>query len=268
MIIDKASVAAKEYNEDGYIIDEEFVMVLDGATSLEKTSLFPSAGAYLVDQIKKRLPLLEGSIMSRLDIIAKDIYKELFEDVQVKDSVLPSAALAWVEFDNETVTVHIIGDCEVAIVTKKGNINRIVNEELSRLDNIAIKEMIEVSKKEHISIKEARERINDTLIKNRLLMNKEDGYSIFSPSENPNFRYTTTTLNKNDIKELYLYSDGFADAFETFNLYSSVNEMFSKEMNIHEVINQIIKIANEDDEYNNFPRFKLVDDITVIKVKM
>lgn len=266
MHIEKITRKSHQYNEDRFLIQKDFVMVMDGATSLDKSNLKPTSGSYLVNKIKSDLPKLKGDIISRLDIIAKDIYKTLEDSNGMDSRILPSAGLSWVEFQQNEIIVHTIGDCEASIVTKDNKVIRIVINDLLKLDDIAINELIEISKKENISIKEARPKISNTLVRHRLLMNKENGYSIFTPSANPNFKYSTTIFKKSDIKEMYLYSDGFSDAFTTFKLYSSPEAMFSKSININNVVKEIVKKSQEDKSYNKYPRFKLIDDITVVKI--
>ncbi len=266
MYIEKLTRKSHQYNEDRFLIQKDFIMVMDGATSLIKSNLRPTSGSYLVNKVKNDLPKLKGDIETRLNIIAKDVYKTLELNNEMNSRILPSAGLSWVEFYQNEVVIHTIGDCEACVVTKDNKVIRIVISDLIELDNMAINELIEVSHKENISIKEARSKINDTLIKNRLLMNKENGYSIFAPSSSPNFKYSTNIFNKKEIKEIYLYSDGFADAFTTYKLYTSPEELFTKSVNIKNIVKEIVEKSKEDKSYNKYPRFKLIDDITIVKI--
>lgn len=266
MKIEKKTRKSHYYNEDRFIINKDFIMVIDGATSLEKGSLKPTGGCYLSNKIKKELPRLKGNIVSRLDKISKDMYKELSSTSSISVRSLPSAGLAWVEFNNDEIITHTVGDCEITIITKDNEIIRIVIDDIIKLDDKAIDEMIKISKDKNISIKEARNLVNDTLIKHRMLMNTEDGYSIYCPSDKPDFKYSTNKFKVNEIKEIYLYSDGFSDAFTTLNIYKSHKDMFSKSLDINKVTNKIVQVSFNDPLYNKYPRFKLIDDITVVKI--
>jgi len=267
MNIEKITRKSHFYNEDRFIIEKDFIMVVDGATSLEKSNLKPTSGCYLANKIKKRLPKLKGTIISRLDTISKEAYKEISKNKEMSKKILPSAALTWIEFENDYLTVHTIGDCEATIITKSNEIIRIVVNDLIKLDDKAIDELINISKEKNITIKEARPLINDLLIKHRMMMNTPNGYSIYTPSSNPDFKYSCNKFKIDELKEVYLYSDGFADAFTTFDIYKSHKEMFSKSVNIDKVIENIVKSAYSDPLYNKYPRFKLIDDITVVKIK-
>ena len=268
MKIKKYTRKSHYYNEDRYIVTNDFIMVIDGATSLEKSNLKPTSGAYLVSYLKKELPKLNGSVIERLNIVSKDMHKMLAKNNNVNEKILPSCGISWIEFHNDKIIVHSIGDCEVFITKKDNTTERIVIDDLLKLDDISLNKLITVSKERNISIKEARPLINEILIKHRLLMNKENGYSVFAPYENPNFKYSTREFNIKEVKDIYLYSDGFADAFTTFKLFKSAEHMFSKNRNIQKIINNIVKKANEDKNYNKYPRFKLIDDITIVKISL
>lgn len=266
MKIEKLTRKSHYYNEDRFLINKDFIMVMDGATSLENSNLKPTGGSYLVNKLKKDLPKLKGNIFSRLNVISKNMYDEISENNDINVKMLPSAGLAWVEFDKDDLVVHTIGDCEATIITKENKIIRIVINDLIKLDDKAIEEMKEVSKKENISIKDSRVLINDTLIKHRMMMNTKNGYSIYCPCDKPDFKYSTNKFKISEIKEIYLYSDGFADAFTTFNIYNSHEEMFSKNIDINKVVKKIAIKAFKDPLYNKYPRFKIIDDITAIKI--
>lgn len=268
MKIEKYTRKSHYFNEDRYVIDKDFIMVMDGATSLEKSDLKPTSGAYLVNYTKKELPKLSGTVIERLSIISKNIYNILSQNNTINERILPSCGMSWVEFFGRKVIIHTIGDCEAFIVKKDNTSERIVINDLLVLDSISINEIISKSKEKKITIKEARPLINETLIKHRLLMNKENGYSVFSPSINPDFKYSSHEYNIDDIKYIYLYSDGFADAFTTFNIYKSAEQMFSKKRNIKKIINKIALRANNDKDFNKYPRFKLIDDITIVRISL
>ena len=268
MKIKKYTRKSHYFNEDRYIINKDFIMVIDGATSLEKSNLKPTSGAYLAGYIKTTLPKIKGNIIERLNIVSKNIYRTLETNNNINEKILPSCGMAWVEFYGDKIIIHTIGDCEAFVVKKDNATARIVIDDLLKLDDISLDELKKTSKEKNISIRDARPLINETLIKHRLLMNKEGGYSVFTPSNNPNFKYSTHEYNVSEVKDIYLYSDGFADAFTTFKLFKSAEHLFSKNRNIKKIINKIAKKASEDKNYNKYPRFKIIDDITIVKISL
>ena len=100
------------------------------------------------------------------------------------------------------------------------------------------------------------------------MMNKVEGYNVFAPYDNPNFNFLSASVEKKDVKYVYLFSDGFASAFDCFGIYNSFETMFKDEIDLKLIIDKIVNVAKSDPDYNLYPRFKLIDDITAIKIKM
>lgn len=265
MIVEKVTRKSKRYNEDRFLEFNSCFMVMDGATSLAPTNFKPSGGSFLVSYLKNNLPKGEKSVIDKLYNLSKSFTKYTNEK---SEEYLPSAGLSWCEIKKDTIDIHTIGDCEAIVVYNDGKITRFVQPELINLDSIAINKMIEIAKEKNISIKEARKYINDILIKHRKMMNKDNGYNVFAPYDTPKFKFLNASINKKDVKYVYLFSDGFASAFDCFKLYDSFEEMFKDEVDLRKIINRIVDVAKSDPDYNLYPRFKLIDDITAIKIKL
>ncbi len=262
MEISKITRKAKYYNEDRYVIFNNCYMVIDGATSLLPSSFKPTSGSYFVSYIKAKLPKLDGTIIERLNNISTS-FSKLIENN--KEEYLPSAGISFVEINDNTIDIYSIGDCEVVVCLKDNTIKRYVQDELIKLDNKAIEEMIKISKEENISIKQARQNINPTLIKHRKLMNKDNGYNVFAPYKNPNLKFSFNSLKKEDVKYIYLFSDGFASICDTYHKYT-YEQLFTQNIDLKKIIDEIVTISKDDPLYNKYPRFKLIDDITAIKI--
>jgi len=265
MIVEKVTRKSRRYNEDRFLEFKSCFMVMDGATSLAPTKFKPSGGSFLVSYLKNNLPKGNDSIIEKLYTLSKELSKYTDEK---SEEYLPSAGLAWCEIKEDIVNIHTIGDCEVVVITNNGKIIRYVQPELIKLDSLAIKEMIDISKEKSISIKDARKYVNDMLIKHRKMMNKVEGYNVFAPYDNPSFKFLSASVEKKDVKYIYLFSDGFASAFDCFGIYNSFETMFKDEIDLKLIIDKIVNVAKSDPDYNLYPRFKLIDDITAIKIKM
>ena len=252
------------WNEDRFVIGKNYYMVIDGATPLIKENNFNEA-CWMVNFIKKNIDKYNGPIKNRLYELSIEGYNKL--PVKTKDEdYLPSASLSYIEFDDEYIYAYTLGDCEVTIKTKDDKIIRCFNDELSKLDNIAINELIEHSKEKKIHLSKARPYITSTLIKHRKLINKENGYSAYTLSPNPIINMSEYKIKKDNVKEIYIYSDGFSQAFENLNIYSSHYEMFKNDLNIEDEINKIVYTSFNDKYCDQYPRFKKIDDITIIKI--
>lgn len=254
------------WNEDRFVLGQNYVMVIDGATPLLKSNNFNEA-CWMVNYLKKNLDKYRGSIKERLMILSKEAYEVL--PVQIKEEdYLPSAGMSWIEWDDEYFYASILGDCEVTFVTVDNEVIRFCGEELGFLDNLAIAEMVKIAEEKKIHVSSARPYIADTLLKHRKMVNKPNGYSAFTLSDRPIINEEVFKFPKNIIKEIYLYSDGFAQSFEHLKIYDSHQEMFSKSLDLDVEISKIVETSFDDPYCDKYPRFKKIDDITIIKVVM
>ena len=69
-----------------------------------------------------------------------------------------------------------------------------------------------------------------------------------------------------EVKKLYLYSDGFAQSFTNLQVYKNHQEMFEQITDIKEEVEKIKERAFSDALCNQHPRFKIIDDITVVEI--
>ena len=252
------------WNEDRFIIGKDFYIVIDGATPLKKIGDFNLA-CWMVKYIKKHINKYDGSIKSRLIKLSLDAYQELGIDSSDK-ALLPSAGMSWVEEDKDYYNVGILGDCEVTFRTIDGKIIRCFSDEITKLDNVALKQMISVAKEKNIHLIEARKYIQDVLIKHRSLLNEPNGYNAFTISKNFELNEKSFKIKKDLVSEIYLYSDGFSQAFQHLDIYKNHEEMFTKSFDVNEEISKIVSQSFSDPYCDKYPRFKKIDDITVIKI--
>lgn len=253
-----------QWNEDRFINGPNFSIVLDGATPLKSGGQLNEA-RWLVNYIKKNILYYDGDVKSKLISVCKDAYRD-FPSVIKEDDYLPSASACWAEWTPKIINIGILGDCEVTAVKKDGNILRYADDKLKNLDYLALKKMAVASREHNTTFLEARKFINDTLIKHRKLANKPDGYTAIVLSQNIELCERSYTLTKDEISTLYLYSDGFSQAFENLKIYRTHSEMFKQIKSIDKEIEKIVKVSLEDPDCELFPRFKKIDDITATKI--
>ena len=266
MKIEKITRKCHYYNEDRYVIAKNYFMVMDGATPLIKNGILPSEASWFVSLVKKHLPDYCEDVISQLNSISKLAYDKLKQlNVPEQSEYLASAGLSWIELKDNTVTAHTIGDCEVTVRLKNGEVVRVYQNQLIKLDSIALQELKTIAKQKNIPVNMAMKDIKPTLIKHRKLMNKPNGYSVFTPSSNPAFNFSEMQFNKEDIAEIYIYTDGLSQAFDELEM-CSYEKLFSKSVNIKNIVDKIVKKAFSDKNCNKYPRFKTIDDIAIIKI--
>lgn len=267
MTIEKITRKSHYYNEDRFFIGKNYFMVMDGATPLIKNEISPTEASWFVSIIKKHLPNYTDSVIDELKKISEFASKKLEEfNIPKQNEYLVSAGLAWIEIRENKIFAHTIGDCEVTVRLRNKQISRVYQEQLIKLDSIALQELKEVSKKKNIPIKEAMKDIKQTLIKHRKLMNKINGYSVYTPSSNPDFNYSEMQFNLNEIDEIYIYTDGLSQAFDELEI-CSYEKLFSNSIDLKNIVNLIEKKALSDRNCEKYPRFKKIDDIAIIKIK-
>ncbi|MBQ8293149.1 MAG: hypothetical protein IJX78_05060 [Bacilli bacterium] len=254
------------WNEDRFVLGKNYAMVIDGATPLLKSNHFNEA-CWMVNYLKKRLNKLDGPIKNRLMVLSKEAFVQIPVKIKEED-YFPSAGMSWIEWDDEFFYASVLGDCEVTFITVDNEVIRLNTSELGKLDDFAIEEMVKIAKEKKIHVSEARTFISQTLLKHRKLVNKPNGYSAFTLCDNPIINEKKIKMPKNKVKEIYLYSDGFAQSFENLKIYASHQEMFSNSLDLDKEIAMIVETSFGDKYCDKYPRFKKIDDITVIKITM
>lgn len=249
------------YNEDCLAISSNLFCVIDGATSLKsKNNKYKTETSKMV----KELAILFKKYKGNGDKLENYIY-ECSKELAKKYDNSNSCGFSLIYFYLDNIYIYYLGDPECLIKTKDNKILTIYNDSLAKLDDYAISKMIDISKKENISIKEARNKINDILVENRNKKNKENGYYVFEPSINPNFKIYKAIINKNDVKEILLSTDGYQAIYKVYKLIKK-EEIFSLPLN--EGYKKIKEVSFLDKEMNKYPRFKIIDDISAIKIEL
>ena len=274
MKVEKLTRKSHFFNEDRFVVGDNFFMVIDGATSLMKTDLFnPTEGSWFVSFIKRRLSAKSKHVFEKLSNISKQAYAE-FCAVLDKNGLnpqdllyYPSAGLALAEIVEDKVVINTIGDCEAVVKFKDGKTVRLVQKELLKLDAYALERMVKLKEQKGLTMKQAFTECKDVLVANRRLMNKPDGYNVFTVSKTGKFEFLTKSFELKDIDEIYLYTDGFAQTFEEFKIYGSYEQTFSKSLDIKSEVEKIVKTAFSDKDCEKYPRFKIIDDIAIIKMQ-
>ena len=254
------------YNEDAYLIRGNFILCMDGATGLNNQRYNPSDACFLIQKFIENFDE-NADFISEINRLSEDLYKKYFVSDSKDRSLFPSMGIGCVRLSEDKLDVYILGDIEVFIRFKDGQTKLFKDETLSKLDGRVISKMKDISLKESINVIDTKKYVLDDLISNRNLMNLEKGYRVFSVYENPKLSPLHYSLNSNDILDIYLASDGYVQAYDTFKIVSSREELYleNKPECLYE---NVLKTANLDSGCNLYPRFKLIDDATLIKVEI
>lgn len=262
MKVYRKTVKCHTFNEDRFAVSDRLFAVIDGATDLSAMSsgYRRSSASLLAERVKRELERFSGGdVVEFLHGLSKKLYNET-------PRLLASCGISIVYLDGDFARLYCVGDCEINYKLKSGEIVRFKQSELSALDKKATDELIAVSREKNISVKSAMPYIKPTLVKHRNMMNTPNGYDVFAPQENPCFSVLTHTLPISKLESLYVFTDGFAQAFTTLDILPSYESLFAPSIAPDDVIEEIKRVCFEDKDFNRFPRFKLIDDVTVIKL--
>lgn len=261
-------------NEDAIGYGDNFIFVIDGATTLHKKGNSDYSDASWLSNrlsvlLKEKLPNLNRNIdtilYDCLDILKKE-FNNMYKNKLLSKVPSPSAGICIFREKNEVIEAFRLGDVLGIIEYNNNKIDLMQEKNLSKFDKIAIEKQIKIAKKKNISVKEARLYINKTLIKHRKLMNKKTGYYILDLSAK-GIKYGEYKIyNKSEIKSISCMSDGFScivDTYKIINNYDNL-QLFLKESEVLELYKKMKETILNDLDYNIYPRFKLIDDSSVI----
>ncbi|MDR4969022.1 MAG: hypothetical protein RG740_05340, partial [Acholeplasmataceae bacterium] len=230
----KLSIPSKSYNEDGYIIQPPMYVVFDGATPLFNQDSNESSASHMVRFLESNLYSKYNEFHSfekALHELSK-AYHHAQDTIDYDKAKTPSAGIAAVIEDKDYFNLYVLGDCEIVYLNQNDHAKRFAYYDLQNLDRKAIKQMKEIAKKQNIDFKTARSYIDDTIISNRRLMNEKDGYNVFAPSKCPTFQIKTKRILKSTTKPIFIYTDGFGQAFDNLKIAKGYTNLFKSSLDI------------------------------------
>lgn len=264
-------------NEDRVFADERFLIVIDGATGLNGIHLTDNYtdAAWLSDRLcellSRELFDLNASIPEILEKSAVRIKTELDAMGYDKyENSYPSAGVAIARLSGNHLECFSLGDVPVIIAKKDGSVRYICDDALSVRDDKVIELMASIHEQTGCTVAETRQQVNDILLKNRLEMNQEGAYYCFEPTGAGIGHITNDRIPLAETAAIALMSDGFYAALSRFKIVSSREELMQLLINgkAEEILNSLKMLAHEDHTLNRFPRFKIMDDSTVVVAKL
>ena len=162
---------------------------------------------------------------------------------------------------------------------------KIIKNESDRVTNVTLKDVIHVSKNS-LEYKVCLLFLEDLVKSGRIYGNLKDAYfyheailKIFfddnfiefysQKDENGDYKYKEIgfDININDVEEIYLYSDGYSSIFTTFDIYKDYIDAFKNDIDVKTEIAKIVEVAYKDKHTDKYPRFKTIDDISLLKAR-
>ncbi|MBR2832944.1 MAG: protein phosphatase 2C family protein [Bacilli bacterium] len=272
-VIEKLCESIKSYNEDFIVCDSDYAFVLDGATGLQKNIISEASDAYwyvntFASYLKKCIN--KSDVKQAIAIALKDIAKDIDKYANSINSNLdiPSACIALVKENKDNFEFFVLGDCSI-IYGNKHKQTLLTNEDIRKMDNEKIQKMKLIAKDKGINISDAYGLVMPDLKQQRLLKNRFGGYYVLDIDEEVIIHANYKVVPKKDIEMIILLSDGFSTYYECLELEKNYKTFFLKNYNTSakKLYNQLREREQKDPFLNNYPRFKISDDASIIKLK-
>ena len=266
-VLKKNSIAGKEVNEDMIFAKENYIIFLDGASGLIKNSVSKKSDALwyvnkftsYFDQLYSISNNPASSIKKAIDKINED-FRAMFPASRDLGLLEPTASGVVMVDRDKHINLYYFGDVKTYIIYKSKKIDVFYDEALTKLDQKVFDEAKKISESRNISFKQAINELDEMVKNNRLMKNSEEGYYIFGLNklaiENINKKYN---LDKSKISQILVMSDGFYGVFSDYKpqeLLDFVNKS-SKD-----IVFNIKELYLNDENFEKYNRFKLVDDIS------
>ena len=268
------SEPGKSVNEDIAFASKDMAWVIDSATGLTETKLTKedSDGEWLVKEwdtyLREKLYDLDKTISEIVRNGIKEIELKFHKEVGkefVNPIERPSASVAILRFCNDQIEYFLLGDCTLLYKDINDKVIKIKDDKLEKLDDLAISKMHNIRLKENLTFEEARKAINDTLIANRLLKNREEGYWTLEFDCEAINHCLSGKISASNLKSITIMSDGYSAIFDKYG-YCTEEELMNLlyEKGVLDNYKIIRKIEEDDWEILKYPRFKKGDDSSVV----
>ena len=253
----------RDFSEDlVFVIKDHLFTIVDAMSGLSEPINAPSDGVFLCKQLKEEILSLYHSgrltpknFEKQMNMVSKRIYSKFVKGHKgLERKHFPDASIALVYIDVCDVHVFTIGSSSAYVDFKNGKARFISDRSIPLLDKKANEEF------------GSFEKALPKLIEYCDLLNKGGRRSIFSLYKKPHLKFKHEVFDIREINEIYLCSNGYYQAFETFKLYKNRRELFSHKHDLQDVCKAIEKASKLDPQRIKYPRLKEIDDISAVRV--
>lgn len=271
-IISAITKPGGQCNEDAILVSREYMVVVDGATGLEKIHLTnaESDAAWmshrLCELLEEYLPNTHVSLVNILGKAARAIKRELDGfGYTAHPRAYPSASVAIARQRGKLLECLTLGDAPI-FLTLSRQVKVIYDNSVALRDKVVIDKMIDIHNQTGCDVSEARQKVSEQLLENRRQMNKPGAYYIFEPTGRGIKHSKTCVFRRADVQFISLMTDGFSAAQSCYRLVNSREELMIQLIHgeADKLLESLEKESYSDPQFNRFPRFKLMDDASVI----
>ncbi|MCF0116901.1 MAG: hypothetical protein HUJ61_02495, partial [Bacilli bacterium] len=180
--------------------------------------------------------------------------------------ILSIGCFAVAYFVDNRVELYVIGSARATFLLNDGSLCTIKDEHLVKLNEIKIEAIHAEAFEQKASFKKILLSLYEKQKGHLSITENEDELPFFTSSSRPQFRFIHRSFDVSSIKSIYLYSDGLAQSYEYLKLYEDENAMFNSNVDLSNIASDVVKVWNKDKDLVNYPRLKIKDDISILKL--
>ena len=269
MEINTISKGYRSFNEDMVIVIKDHLFgVVDGATSLCEDHHKPSDASFLVKEIKEEVlhlyqqkKLNPKNFQKRMNGVAYRIYRKFvrgFKDIK-EPYQIPNATMVFCVIDVCDVHIFSLGDVSSFVRFKNGKVKYISDKSVPLRDQaIAEKYQDGLGLNNPEKVAEIRQMRNDVY--------HDRKSHAFTLKIKNNLKFKHYVFDIRELIDVYLCSDGYYSAFDTYKIFKSRRALFNQKVDLQDVYKSVVKMSESDSKMEKYPRIKPIDDISCIRV--
>lgn len=246
-------------------MNEDWLLLMDGASPLAPSSMEPSDAAWFVREADR---LLSSRIHLPLMEALRDSMKLIRRSWKGTSENMPSSGIVFLRLVQGDLQYLLLGDCTLSLELVDGSFFTVEDDALCRLDRIALAELQDHAAKLGKFPRECLPLIQETLRRHRDLRNTPDGYYILDPSGRGLPYSKIGSIPARKIRSVFLTTDGFSQLREfTGESFSSLHKRAKKE-GLPSLLGELHHMQEQDSSFNRLPRFKFRDDASAVIAKV
>lgn len=275
-----ATFTIAKVNEDAYGTDEHCAWVLDGSTGLNGKRLVAAENgsdaqwysAAFSEFLKRNFETSELSLPQLFSQGVREVWAK-FEHLAggfVAKEDVPCTLGAAIRLKDGYLEYVNVGDCTLIVRKKDGSVEEYSDTTLCAMDNNTLRCALQIAEEKQISMRDVRPHILPELRRVRMTMNTPQGYISLASNAETVLQAKNGRIALDEIQDICLLSDGFAQYYKLFHLASDAAQMIEKVSvsAVEDLFAELIAAQNEDASMMAYPRFKLSDDATIVYAKI
>lgn len=258
-------------NEDAVGAGEKYLFVIDGATGLSGRNYMDGQSdaqwfaGQTAEHLREQLPC-ENMPLSDILRAAMDAACRAWKGPEEE---MPTASVAIWRCRGEELELFQLGDCTASLEKADGTVTVWREQALSRLDGLALEQMVAHCRQTGCTMEEARLWAAPILQKHRALHNKPGGYWTLDPTGAGIAHARTARFPLELCHSVCAYSDGFAQLSEFIPKWDAETlHGLLLERGAQSLMDILYEKQEQDWQMLQVPRFKLRDDTTVAAARL